>query len=169
VNTNLGRLREGELIAAVGGVVLLVAMFGFDWYDHGSLLFGEPGGGAWESPGFLGVLANLVILVAAIVAIALAVLTATARSQAIPVATSAVTAALGIAAVVLVIGRMLFQPGPNEQADVDFGIFLALIGAVMVLYGGWRSMDEEGTSFEDAREQLRARIGGRRPPPERGA
>jgi hypothetical protein len=166
---NLGRLREGELIAAVGGVVLLVAMFAFDWYDHGSLLFGEPGGGAWEGPGFLGVLANLVILVAAIVAIALAALTATARSPAVPVATSAITAMFGIVAVALVIGRMIFQPGPNEQADVDFGIFLALIGAIMVLYGGWRSMQDEGTTFEDAAEQLRARFAGRRPPPERDA
>ena len=45
------------------------------------------------------------------------------------------TAALGIAAVVMVLLRMLFQPGPNELIDLKFGILLALIAAVVVAYG----------------------------------
>ena len=50
---------------------------------------------------------------------------------------------------------MVFQPGPNEVVDLRFGILLALIGAAVIAYGGWRSMQEEGTSFEAARDQLR--------------
>jgi hypothetical protein len=41
---------------------------------------------------------------------------------------------------------------------------LALIAALIVTYGGWDSMREEGTSFDDARDQLRSRYA-RRPPP----
>jgi hypothetical protein len=62
---------------------------------------------------------------------------------------------------------MVFQPGPNEVVDLRFGIFLALIGAGMIAYGGWQSMQDEGTSFEDARDQLRTSMGtSDAPPPE---
>jgi hypothetical protein len=123
------------------------------------------GGGAWDSAGFFGVIANLIILAAALIAIGLPLLTATSRSLALPVATSAVTAAFGIAAVVMVLARMLMQPGSNQQVDLDFGIFLALVGAILVAYGGWQSMQEDGTSFAEARAQLGGRFGSRQSRP----
>ena len=120
----LSKLRTGELVAAVGGLVLLVAMFAFDWYEisgFGGLIeqFGDAVGvdtgiKAWDGQGFLGTIANLVILAAAVAAIALAIVTATSRTVALPVAASAITAGLGIGAVVMVLLRMVFQPGPNE-------------------------------------------------------
>jgi hypothetical protein len=163
---NLSRLRGGQLIAAIGGIVLLIALLFLNWYSVASVSLDTPFGefsaqgdlGAWDAEGFLGVLANLVILAAGIVAVGLAVLTASSRTVALPVATSALTAALGIGAVVMVLGRMLFQPGPNGLVDLEFGIFLALVGALAVAYGGWQSMQEEGTTFEHAREQLQGRF-----------
>jgi hypothetical protein len=53
--------------------------------------------------------------------------------------------------------RMVFQPGPNEFIELRFGIWLALISCAVIAYGGWEAMKEEGTSFEDARDQLRDR------------
>ncbi len=97
------------------------------------------------------------ILAAALAAIGLAVVTATSRTVALPVAASALTAGLGIAAVVMVLLRMVFQPGPNEFIELRFGIWLALIASAVIAYGGWEAMKEEGTSFEDARDQLRDR------------
>ncbi len=171
---DFSKLRTGELVAAVGGVVLLVAMFFVNWYEisgFGGLIeqFGnavgvDTGIKAWDGQGFLGTIANLVILAAAVAAIALAVLTATSRSPGLPVAASALTAGLGIGAVVMILGRMVFQPGPNEVVDLKFGILLALIGAAVVAYGGWRSMQEEGTSFEEARDQLRSTMADRGAP-----
>src|SRR2546427_8101631 len=168
----LGKLRRGELIAAAGGLLLLIALFFFDWYSAGTSVTLPLGTtvsvsgdfGAWDGEGFFGFIANLVILAAALSAVGLAVLTATARTIALPVAASAVTAALGIGAVVMVLFRMLFQPGPNELVSLKFGILLALIAAVIVAYGGWISMREEGTTFESARDQLRARYGQRAAP-----
>ena len=84
-------------------------------------------------------------------------MTATSRTVALPVAASALTAGLGIAAVVMVVLRMVFQPGPNEFIELRFGIWLALIASAVIAYGGWEAMQEEGTSFEDARDQLRDR------------
>lgn len=172
---DLSKLRTGELVAALGGVVLLVAMFFVDWYEiagFGGLVeqFGDAVGvdtgiKAWDAQGFLGTIANLVILAAAVAAIALAVLTATSRTPALPVAASALTAGLGIGAVSMILGRMVFQPGPNEVVDLKFGILLALIGAAVIAYGGWRAMAEEGTSFETARDQLRGSMASRSAPP----
>jgi hypothetical protein len=161
----LSKLRRGELIAAVGGLVLLIALFFMDWYAvdvNISTPFGDIGGGAefgaWDGQGFTGTIADLVILAAAVAAIALAFVTATSRTVALPVAASALTAGLGIAAVVMVLLRMLFQPGENEFIELRFGIWLALISSGLIAYGGWEAMREEGTSFEDARDQLRDRM-----------
>jgi hypothetical protein len=171
---DLGKLRRGELIAAAGGLLLLIALFFFDWYSAGTSVTLPLGTtvsvsgdfGAWDGEGFFGFLANLVILAAGVSAVGLAVLTATSRTIALPVAASAITAALGIAAVVMVLLRMLFQPGPNELVSLKFGILLALIATVIVAYGGWTSMREEGTTFEAARDQLQSRYA-QQPVPER--
>jgi hypothetical protein len=167
---DLGKLRRGELIAAVGGLVLLFSMFFLDWYAGGanvSTPFGDVsvsggGFGPWDGQGFTGTIADLVILAAALAAIGLAVVTATSRTVALPVAASALTAGLGIAAVVMVLLRMVFQPGPNEFIELRFGIWLALIASAVIAYGGWEAMREEGTSFDDARDQLRDRMQGGR-------
>ena len=123
--------------------------------------------GAWDGQGFTGTIADLVILAAALAAIGLAVVTATSRTVALPVAASALTAGLGIAAVVMVLLRMVFQPGPNEFIELRFGIWLALISSAVIAYGGWEAMKEEGTSFEDARDQLRDRTQTGQPAPTR--
>jgi hypothetical protein len=165
---DLSRIRRGEMIAAAGGLVLLIALFLVDWYSAGAQVSTPVGSisvegdfGAWDGQGFLGTLANLIILAAAIAAVGLALVTATSRTIALPVAASALTATLGIAAVTMVLLRMLFQPGPNELVDLKFGILLALFGALVVAYGGWDSMKEEGTTFDEARDQLQARYAGR--------
>jgi hypothetical protein len=165
---DLSRLRGGELIAAVSGIVLLIALLFLDWYGIGASFetpLGEVGVGAefgaWDNQGFFGTLANLVILAAGVAAVGLALLTATARTVALPVAASALTAALGIGAVLMVALRMLLQPFDGSIVDLEFGIFVALIAAAAVAYGGWQSMQEEGASFEQARDQLQARFGER--------
>jgi hypothetical protein len=172
---DIGKLRRGELIGAAGGLLLLIALFLVDWYSAGASVTLPLGTtvsvsgdfGPWDSEGFLGFIANLVILAAAVSAVGLAVLTATSRTIALPVAASALTASLGIAAVGMILLRMIFQPGPNELIDLKFGILLALIAALIVAYGGWDSMKEEGTTFDSARDQLRSRYA-RRPAPQPG-
>jgi hypothetical protein len=168
---DLSRIRRGEMIAAAGGIVLLIVLLFVDWYSAGAEVSTPLGNvnvqgdfGAWDGQGFLGTIANLIILAAAAAAIGLALLTATSRAITLPVAASALTTLLGAAAVVMVLLRMLFQPGPNDLIDLRFGIVLALLGTLVVAYGGWESMKEEGTSFDQARDQLRSRHAGGGPP-----
>ena len=154
---DLSKLRTGELIAAIGGLVLIVCLLFLNWYGVGISVqtpFGDSSVGAdfgaWDGQGFLGTLANLVILAAGVAAVGLAVVTAGSRSVALPVAASTLTTTLGIGAVLMVIGRMLLQPGPNGIVDLKYGIFVALVGSVAVAYGGWQGMQEEGTTFSQA-------------------
>jgi hypothetical protein len=146
---DLSKVRNAEWLAGIAGLVLLISMFGFDWYEAVRPL-GSIGIKAWDGQGLSGSLANLVILVAALSGIALVVLTATSRTVALPVAASALTAQLGAAAVVMVALRMIFQPGPNEFTELESGIFIALAGAALLTYGGWRAMEEEMAPYSPA-------------------
>jgi len=146
----LSRLRPGELIAGAGGVALLVVMF-FDWYAAGgqTQFQGQDfeislGFNAWEAFS----ITDLILALTAVSGIALAVLTASRRSPALPVALSVITTTLGALATLLVLYRILNQPGPNDFIEVKFGAFLGFLSVLAIAAGGFRSMrDEEG---EDA-------------------
>jgi hypothetical protein len=162
------RLRTGELIAGVAGVALFIIMF-LPWFgfDVGGAAediaesFGVSAPdistsvnfNAWESFDFI----DLVLLVTLIVAVGLATATAAARTVALPVAASALTAGLGILSTILVLYRIIDTPG---DADRKYGVFLGLIAAGAIAYGGWRSMQEEGTTFGDQADRLGDRVGG---------
>src|SRR2546425_12258365 len=107
---DLAKIRGGQLIAAAGGVVLLMALLFLNWYGVGGSVQTSFGSisvgadfGAWDGQGFTGTIANLVILAAGVTAVGMALLTATSRTVALPVAASALTAGLGIAAVGMVV------------------------------------------------------------------
>ncbi len=134
----LKRLRPGELIAAAGGVALLVVMF-LDWYEFNGI-----GVSAWAAF----TITDVLLALAALIAIGLAVLTATRRSPALPVAASVITATTGILATLLVLYRILNQPGPNEFIEVKLPAFLGFLCVLAIAAGGWRSMRDE--SWEDA-------------------
>jgi hypothetical protein len=146
-----GRLRTGELVAAVSGLALLIIMF-LPWFGvdfgGGDVLEGlgvdvslpevSEDFNAWESFDFIDLQVN------------------------VPVATSAIVAGLGILATVLVIYRIL---DPVGEADRRYGLFLGLIAAIGVAVGGWMSMQEEGTSFGAQADRLQDRVGGGDEPP----
>ena len=146
----LSRLRPGELIAGAGGIALLVVMF-LEWYAAGgqTQFQGQDfeislGFNAWEAFS----VTDLILAPTAVSGIALAVLTASRRSPALPVALSVITTTLGALATLLVLYRILNQPGPNDFIEVKVGAFLGFVSVLAIAAGGYRSMrDEEG---EDA-------------------
>jgi hypothetical protein len=166
------RLRTGELIAGVAGAALLIVMF-FSWFGAPDTVsaggveidVGETAGAlgidttanAWQSFDFI----DIILFVTAATAIGLAVATAAARTVALPVAASAITAGLGILSTILILYRLI---DPPEDASRKFGVFLGLIAAAAVAYGGWRSMQEEGTTFAGEADRLGDRVGDNEPP-----
>jgi hypothetical protein len=180
------RIGPGEWLAALGGLVLLIALFFVDWYSW------EPSGdiapleisssllaqvdpnqvqipvpdvsvdlGAWDEQGFLGTIANFVMLAAAVWAIVAVGLKSGEADADMGVDPGRLTFGLGIAATVLVVLRMIFTPGDDlVDTSLKFGIFLALIGAVLIAIGG--AMSREAAP---ARPRPRPTGGGAPPPP----
>jgi drug/metabolite transporter (DMT)-like permease len=125
----MSRLRDGEWIAGAGGAALLVSMF-LGWYS---------GASAWQSFSVLDVLLALL----ALVPLALVVLQATRESPSLPVALSVLTTLAGALATLLILYRLLNQPGPNDRVDVELGAWIGLAAAAVTAAGGWRSMRTE--------------------------
>ena len=138
------RLTTGDIIAGVGGIVLLISLF-LPWYgasvDVAGFSASESGSG-WEAMSFIDILLFLI----ALVAIAVVAARAAGRLPA-EVPAAVVLLGLGALAVLLVLYRIIDIPVEGDIPDeVDLsrkiGVFVALIGAAAVAYGGWRRNTE---------------------------
>src|SRR5215210_967337 len=137
------RLTTGDMIAGVGGIVLLIALF-LPWYgvsvDVAGFSASESGNG-WEALGFIDILLFLI----ALATIAVVAARAAARLPA-EVPGAVVLLGLGSLAVLLVLFRIVDIPVDDVPDGVDvsrrLGVFIALIGAGAVAYGGWRTNAE---------------------------
>jgi hypothetical protein len=149
---DFSKLRTGELIAGVCGVLLLIVMF-FSWYGIGgaagnilSAANVDTTVNAWKAFDFI----DIVLFVTALVAIGAAVLAASGRSVALPVAASVVVTVLGIIVALLVLYRIINQPGPNDVVDVKFGAYLGFLLCLGIAGGGFLSMADEGAAVGGA-------------------
>jgi hypothetical protein len=137
---SIGRLRGGELLAGAGAVTLLVSLF-LDWA-------GPAGESGWDVLGWL-VLALVVI--ALLCAAVLVVLTAADRPVTHIVAAAVVTATVApIALLALALRALVFQPGPNEVATVEYGAWIGLAGAALLTVGAWWSLADERTDAPES-------------------
>jgi uncharacterized membrane protein YhaH (DUF805 family) len=177
---DVDKLSTGEKVSAVSAILLFIFMF-FDWFGaevtgtsggfgfSGSL----PGGGsAWDTLDFI----PIILIIAIVAAIGVAVLRLTEADFEPPVSLNAVVAAFGILSVLLILFRIIDPPGFGSFGGVSvdgtlkFGIFLGLIAAIGIAFGGYRAMQEEGTSFGEAASRLSSGgrgdgPGGSAPPP----
>ena len=180
---DVSRVRQGEKIAAISAIVLILIMFIFDWFGlklsgASGAFGGEGAGNAWRSYGFI----DLVLFVTALAAIALAWLSASQTRVNLPVAASAVVAALGVISIVLILFSIINPPdfgAPSAAFDQGLehtrkiGVFLGLIATAALTYGAFIAMREEGTSLGAEADRLRdsrgsgpgTGTGGGTPPP----
>jgi hypothetical protein len=149
------RLRLGELVAAGSALLLFLFMF-IDWYGLKGTGFG---GSAWDVYDVL----DLYLLVVIIVAVGLAVTTGVQRAPALPIAASVIVTVLGVIAALLVLYRIINQPGPNEFITVELGAYLGLLACLGIALGGYMAMRDEGTTMADARAQAQRMVSSREP------
>jgi Mn2+/Fe2+ NRAMP family transporter len=147
------RLRRGEWIAGVSGLLLLAFMFLVPWYGVNSVI-GPTAATLHLSTTFDGwnSLTNLrwLMLVSALVALALAYFQATRRGPAIPVSLSVIVTVLGVITVLFLIYRVLINvPGSDSVIDRKAGAYLGLLSAIGIMYGGYASMRQEGIAASD--------------------
>jgi len=166
---HLDKLGPGEKIAGGSAILLFIFMF-FDWF--GVEVSGVPGfsgttpgvgGSAWDVLDFIPII--LVIgIIAALVMVGLR-LADSPYEPSVPMST--IVTALGVISVLLILFRIIDPPGfasyggVSVDATLDVGIFLGLIAAAGIAYGGYSTMKEEGITFGDAADRL---SGGGSPP-----
>jgi hypothetical protein len=132
------RLRNGEVIAGVAAVVLIVLMFAVPWYRSGGATATSVDG--WDGLPTL----RWLILITVIAALALAFFQATRRAPALPVSLSVIVSALGLLTALCLIYRVLIAvPGSGGQTGAKAGAYLGLASALALFYGGFRSLREE--------------------------
>ena len=137
------RLSQGQVIAAVGGIVLLVAMF-LPWIGVSgpSLPSGLPGGvdtstseNIWKGSSL-----DIYLLITGVVALLPALLAVTDSAEEFSFV-SAATLLLGLVAVILVIAFLTVDF--PDGADRKIGAFIGLGAAIVIAVGGFRAMQEE--------------------------
>jgi hypothetical protein len=169
----LDRLNIGEKIAAVSAILLFVFMF-FEWFGvevsgvggfSGSV--SGAGGSAWDALDFI----PIVLVVTIVAALGLAAIRLTDSTFEPPVPMSTVVTVLGAFSVLLILFRIIDPPtfasfgGVSVDATLSIGIFLGLISAGGIAYGGYAAMREEGITFGDAADHLSGDGRGAAPPP----
>jgi hypothetical protein len=169
---DVDRLSTGEKVAGISAVLLFIFMF-FDWFSvsvsGGSGLFsGSVGGGsAWDALDFI----PIILLITIVAAIGVAALRLAEAAFEPAISVNAVVAVLGGLSVLLILFRIVDPPGggsvPGLSVDVSpaLGIFLGLLAAIGIAYGGYRAMQEEGASFGEIGDRLSSGGPSTSPPP----
>jgi hypothetical protein len=137
--------RSPLTILGASGVVLFVTLL-FPWY--GVDLGGELGAAAklanvdttasaWTAFSYT----DILLFLTSVAAIAAFVLARQAHEQ----TANAIKAAAGLGGLctLLVLYRILNQPGPNDFISVKFGAFLGLVAVAAVAYSAFRAMHAE--------------------------
>jgi hypothetical protein len=141
----IGRMTKGQLIAGIGAVVLLVAMF-LPWIGVSgpSIPAGitVPSGVSSSSSENIwkGSTLDVYLLITVIVAVIPALLALTDSAEEFSFV-SAATFLLGVVAVIL-IAAFLTVDFP-DGADRKYGAFIGLVAAIVIAFGGFRAMQEE--------------------------
>jgi hypothetical protein len=152
------RLSTGEKIAGASAVLLFIFMF-FDWFSvevsGGNGLFSvSAGGNAWEAFSWI----DLLMLLTIVVTVAVVVIRLADAIVEPPFSLNAAVAILGGLSVLFILYRIIDPPLDTDIAGVEIsrsiGIYLGLLAAAGITYGGYRAMQEEGTSFGDLGDQL---------------
>lgn len=152
----LDRLGTGQRIASISALLLFVFMF-LDWFGTKSSVdsFGlfSVGRSAWEALDYI----PAVLLIAIVAALAVAALSLANAIGSAATKANAVVAILGLVSALLILFRTIDPPsfgslwhpfGPvTYEGTVQLPMFLALLAAAGIAFGGCWAMWKEGVSF----------------------
>ena len=163
---DVDKLNTGEKIAGVSAVLLFIFMF-FDWFGVEDLRrrrdrlasASGAGGSAWDALDFI----PIVLVITIVVALVNVFLRLSDSDYEPPISMNVAVAVLGGLSTLLVLFRIIDPPGfgtfggVSVDATLEFGIFLGLVTAAGIAYGGYRGMQEEGSSFSGTADKLSRR------------
>jgi hypothetical protein len=143
------RISFGETIAGVSAVLLFIFMF-FPWYGAtakvGNSQVSGANANAWQAFSFIDILLFLVVIITVGLVIARA---ADQIPPNLPAPPGMLIVGAGALAVLLILFRLLDTPGEdvvgfgvNVDVGRKIGVFLGLIAAAALTYGGWTAANE---------------------------
>jgi hypothetical protein len=130
---SLRRVRPWDWVAALVGIALQ-AVLGAEWY-------GTPDGGVSGWSAFA--ITDVLIALAALSAILLPLVVARFTAPAIPVAWTVIATALTFLVLLLLLYRLVNQPGPNDETSVSAGAWIGAGLMVALLYSLYRSLRDQ--------------------------
>lgn len=162
---DVNRLSRGEQIAGIAALLLLIDMF-LNWY--GANLNGAQSAladrvgidtnvNAWQAFSTT----DILIFITCVAALTMVGLTAMGRTTGMPMSLPMVVAALGGLTTLVILYRIVNQPGPNDAINVDFGAYLGLVLAAALTYGAIQA----GDGLESMRTEAGSLAGGAAPAP----
>jgi hypothetical protein len=167
---DVNRLRRADWIVGGGAVAFFVFLFFFDWYGFSSnvsTIAGVNVGGSVSRSGWdTFTNSRWIWLITIIVALGSVVLVAGQRKLETPVQPGAIVAGLGALSTIFIVYRIIHHPTASASfgsfhasVGIKIGIWLGLIAALAIVYGGYLQAQEEGTSFSDVRDQAAGALG----------
>jgi hypothetical protein len=147
-------VRPADVLTGAAGTALLVSMF-LPWY--------APRGrtetvNAWQAFA----VTDLLLALVAVLALALAASQVAARGPALPVALAVITTAVAIGGMLVLVFRLVDQPGPNDLIELRAGAYAGLAAVLLTAVGAWAALSDERPRPSDPR----ARTVDRRPAPQ---
>jgi hypothetical protein len=159
---DISRLRRSDQIIGGSAIAFFIFLFFFKWYGVSSNVSSIAGVNVNISKSGWSVFTNSrwIWLITIIVAIGAVVVVAARLKLETPVKPSVLVAGLGALSTLLILYRIIHHPTASASignfhasAGIKIGIWLGLIAAAGVTYGGYLAMQDEGTSLADVREQ----------------
>jgi len=136
---DLRRLRNGDWIALLSGVVLIVALF-LPWY-----------GARGETTSGFGALTaiDVVLCICALLGIGQWLFTLQQPTPAVALAIAGIGAWTGLVAIVLTLVRIV--DAPADGLGLEYGAFVALAASLGLFTGHWRALGDERMRMPDGR------------------
>jgi hypothetical protein len=138
---DVNRLSRGEQIAGIAAVLLLIDMF-LNWYGanlndqlaQAAKRFGvDTHVNAWQAFSTT----DILIFVACVVT--LVMVGVKVMGSEVPVSLPMIAAALGGFTTLIILWRIVNQPGDNDAVNVDYGAYIGLVLAAAMTYGAIQS------------------------------
>jgi hypothetical protein len=164
MNFDFSRLRRSDRIVGCSAILFFIFLFFFKWLGYSSNaptiagvnVSGSVSYSGWHS--FTN--SRWIWLITIIVALGAVAIAAGALKFESPVQPGVLVAGLGFLSALAILYRIIHHPKFHEDigafhasVGIKLGIWLGLIAAAGITYGGYLGMQDEGTSLADVREQ----------------
>jgi hypothetical protein len=150
-------LRRSDWIIGAGAIALFVFLFFFKWFGLHSTFVGGIGVEHSVNGWHFFTTSRWVWLITIVVALGVVLQRGRRRELSLPVQPGAIVAALGALSTVLILYRIIHHPSGSGSEGagierysysfgIELGIWLALLAAATITYGGYLAMQAEGIS-----------------------